>query len=277
MMRTTLAALISCGTALAGAMLPVAVSALSDGTLAVLCLNNQLAFANPHSGSVTMVPLPIPGTAVDMVASGSSEQPLLFVAMRGPSSFQSMVQQFSRAGGKLGYWQISDGYPAGLALDSTRGILYISSLQSTAIYRLNLREKGASPHFVTEIRGASRIGPIAVGPAGDRIYAADVFAGDIYEIPLNTRRSSVLVGNLGEPAALALGRDGKVLYVADTAHHCVWLVPLDRRPATPTRFWSSKEPRGVAVDASRMVWVGDRSAKAVFGIAPSGRQTTIVH
>ncbi len=252
-----------------------AASAISDGRLLILDSNNVLAVAETKSGTVRKVGLRISPQAVDLSAGGRLDENLIFLATRGSTIETSPVVRVSAQGQQLASWRLPDGYPSGVALDYQNRILYVSSLQTGEIFSIKLNEGGSLAHYVAEMSGASRLGPLAVDPATGRIFAADVFSGRIYMLTLSTRRSSVVVAGLGRPSALALGRGGRTLYIADTDRRCVWAVELGANRLRAVAFLTSsaglREPLGVTVDTDQTIWVGDHSTQTVSGFDAGGR------
>jgi sugar lactone lactonase YvrE len=216
---------------------------------------------------------------IDLAANGNLNEGLIFVVSRGKDIATSSIMRYTSTGEIMQRWVLPISYPSGIALDYSRGILYISTLLDVSIYQVGLNDKGGrKPVYIMQVPSATRLGALAVDEAGGRLFVADPFSGTIYAVSLATRQSSLLVSELGEPSALALGPGANVLYVADRAHRCVWAVPLNQGPPHPVRFWSSKElkePLGLVVSSNGRVWIGDSSAKAIFGVTANG-QTVII-
>ncbi len=255
---------------------PIALSSVADDKLVGLDSSSALIFIDLRSRALQLVPIPGFFQVLDLTAAGQPEENLIFVLTRGKGTQLSPIYQLTPQGKVVRQWIVPIAYPSGVVLDYSRRFLYVSTLQDFSIYRIDLNDpKAWRPHYLTQVRGATRLGTLALDIAGNRLFVADVFSGKIYAISLTTLASSQFAANLGEPAALAIAPDGRTLYVADRAHRCIWAVRLNQPAPTPTLFWSSddlREPLGIAVDASGTVWVADKSAKTIFEVARNGQE-----
>jgi len=273
-------ALVLVGGALPAEVQPVGMSPLEGTKLVVIGDNSILTVLDEQTGIVEQNKLQFPQRPVDLAAGGGLAENLIFVALRGSNTQLSPVVQCTPQGKEIRRWNTPYGYPSGIALDYPNKVLYITALQSGEIYRVDLNAKGGgSVQYLTEVPGASRLGALAVDTAGGRLLVAEPFSGTIYEFSLTTRKSAVLVRDLGQPSALAIGRGGKVLYIADETHKCIWAVRLDANPPKASQFWSSKDfrdPVALAVDSHETMWVGDRTAKAVFRRTSDGHEISPV-
>jgi sugar lactone lactonase YvrE len=274
--------LMFCTGVLAAKIRPVALATLTDGRLIELDRSNTLIMIiETQSGfdQRLITTLPKRLAVIDLAANGNLNEGLIFVVSRGKDIATSSIMRYTSTGEIMQRWVLPISYPSGIALDYSRGILYISTLLDVSIYQVGLNDKGGrKPVYIMQVPSATRLGALAVDEAGGRLFVADPFSGTIYAVSLATRQSSLLVSELGEPSALALGPGANVLYVADRAHRCVWAVPLNQGPPHPVRFWSSKElkePLGLVVSSNGRVWIGDSSAKAIFGVTANG-QTVII-
>ena len=265
---------------LLGAIEPVALSAMSDGTILVLTRDNGLYVTDPGGSSVKKTAqLPSGRQPMDLACAGRRSDSLMFVVAKDKSWPTPRVARYDVGGKELGQWKLSSGSPVGVAFDPVKRSLYITESQGAAVYTATLSDKPGATRYLSQVTGAGKLGSIAVDPATGQIFIADVFSGSIQRLVAPSYKSSVLVKGLGTPSALALGQGGRVLYVADSALRCVWSVRLDAAVATATRFWNSgnlKSPMALAVSSTGVIWIGDPVAKALFGITPAGVQSKVL-
>jgi hypothetical protein len=260
---------------------PVSISALADGRIFGLDAAKKLCFIASNTGKIEMISINLdyPYQGFDLATGGSPMEPLIFVATRGAEMPFPPIIQYTAAGQEKRRWQIPVSFPSGLAYDTPRRLLYISTLQDVSIYRVDLNEPvGAKPRFLLQVSGAERLGAMAVDSSGSRLFAADPFSGTVYVISLASGVSSTLASNLGEPTALAVGTGSNLLYVLDQMRRCVWTIRLDQGLQKPVKFWSFPEfrqPAGLTMDASGTVWIGDKSTKALFGRDATGKVVKI--
>jgi sugar lactone lactonase YvrE len=190
---------------------------------------------------------------------------------QGTLAASSPVTQFDARGKELRSWYLPIGYPSGIAFDRVKQVLYVTELLSAEVYTINVLEKGGGPHYLAEVWGAKRAGPVAVDTGTGKIFVADRFTGNVYQMIPPAYRSKLLVGDLGEPSGLAVSPGGQDLYVADHFKRCIWIVRLDEKTAHATKFLAPdlRGPTGVAVDGDGVVWIADESA--VFGVTKQGK------
>ncbi len=194
--------------------------------------------------------------------------------LRGQTRGSSSVVQYTADGKKAGSWNVSTGVPSGVGVNRPQKALYVTALPAS-VYRLDIGGvQAGTMKFVTEVPGANGLGAIAVDPRGEKLYVADPFEGKLFGVSLSSHKTWLVAEDLGEPSALAVGRDGQVLYIADRAKRAILTVRLDAKTPKPVVFWTSKElrePVGLTFDNANTLWVGDHAAKALFGISPDGR------
>ena len=256
---------------------PVALSVLADGNLLIL-FGDHLEIREPTTGKRrTSVAIPGMTQWIDATATGPSDRPGMFLVGRGSKAGGSMIAQYNLQGKEVRSWRLKAGYPSGIAFDPSRQVLYVTELQTPTVHTINLAEKESVARYLAGVRGASRLGSITVGPEG-QLFVADLFSGTIYRLSPPAYRATVLVSDLGEPSAMAVGPGGRILYVSDRSQRCVWSIRLDTATPRPTKFWVNelRSPSSVGVSANGTVWIGDPGAQAVFGVSPEGTMIRVI-
>jgi sugar lactone lactonase YvrE len=250
---------------------PAAISTLSSGQIVVADLHRRLLIIDPQSRK--MQDLPLPFTPTDIAAGGRAEENLIFTVLHGSRPALSAVVQYSTAGRELRRWAVPGGDPAGVAFDYPRRRVYVAALPAS-VYYIDLNDAGGLAKYIAEVPDAHGLGALIVDAGGDQIYVASPFDGKVFGLSVSARKSSVIIDNLGEPSALAVGRSGPVLYVADRTKHSVLAVRLDMKSPRLSTFWSSKQlrmPDGLALDSTNTLWVADGESNALFAISPAGQ------
>src|SRR5271157_3000241 len=252
---------------------PVAISALPSGTLAVLGGRGRLSLIDTNSGRVTLLKDTLGYfSPADMAAVRLGNTDSIFIALYNTVQRQGVLARYSLTGDQIQAWNARAIF-AGVAIDPVRHTVYVGDAVTGEISSLSLDGKSASPSFLVEVSGVTRLGPLAVDTAGQRLFVADVGQGTIYVVDPGSRKSHLLASGMGEPAARSYDGDQQRLYVADASRHCIWQIAMNS-PKPKTSILSSapelREPRGITVDAQHTVWVADHAALAVFKLSPAG-------
>jgi hypothetical protein len=196
---------------------------------------------------------PLVGYVSDMTYGQIGGQTQLFVssafvtsAISTPSLVRGRIQAFTTSGKPLQVWT-TPHIVAGLAFDTATQTIYFTSGDSPEVYSVSVSSK-EGPKFVTEVRGASKLGAVAVDSGRAVLYLSDVDSGSIFSVDLKTNKTATLT-RVGTPQALALASDGSVLMVADSARKQVVSlnVASSKVIANPvTAVGSFKAPSGLA-------------------------------
>jgi DNA-binding beta-propeller fold protein YncE len=267
---------LACGMPVTGAVKnhPIAAAKPANGSLFVVTAEGTVYAINLglKSGSVAgHFSLPVQALPSDMTYGTVNAQPTLFI----PSSYtigsrvNGQVKAYSAAGAESGSWNIAHVI-TGIAIDQSRDTIYFTSGDSPEIYALSTQSKSA-PHFVCEVNGAVHLGAIAVDGAGQKAYVADIDAGTVYAVDLQSHHSEP-IASISKPQAFALSADGSQLFVADAAKKRLVAINLKApqqapRILTPTGLQS---PSGLAwVDATHLA-VTDQQTGAVLVVDLSG-------
>jgi sugar lactone lactonase YvrE len=249
---------------------PIALTVLPDGNLFVLS-PDHFDLGQPL-GSIKRVALPLSIQWIDGTVIGASSNQKIFLIGRGNTQQSSPILQVDAQGKELRRWRLPNGFPAGITADASKEILYVTDLQAPSVYTIRLADKNGIAQFLAEVPRVNRLSAIAIAPTG-HLFVADAFEGKIYRMAPPLYQPTVLASDLGEPSAIAVSPNGRILYVADRSRHCVWSIRLDAANPRPTRFWSDnlRAPSAVGVGANGAVWIGDRVTDAVLGVTPEGR------
>jgi len=143
--------------------------------------------------------------------------------------------------------------PIGLALDQTRGLLYVSEQDTGSIRKINL----VTLDVTTERLGGGGSGAmgIAINPASNTMYIANYAIGQIEFYDIDTQTTTTLTDGI-RPYALALDiANNKLYYTSDGDVNVFDLITL-----VTTLLWTGSSPQGLAVDsAAGVLYVSDSS------------------
>ena len=148
--------------------------------------------------------------------------------------------------------------------------LYFSTGPSGEIYVLDLTADRA-PESVIKLPNIGNLGPIIFSQTRE-LFAADIFAGKVYEINLDSRRISVFQAQLGQVISMALEPSGKILLLVDSANNR--LLTFDIKTHRITRvltFPELTQITTVAFGYDQTLWIGDFRSKAVYVVSPRGQ------
>jgi DNA-binding beta-propeller fold protein YncE len=252
---------------------PVAIAALPSGTLVVLGKRGRLSLIDSNSGRVTLLKDTLGYfSPADMAAARMGNVDSIFVALYDTVGRPGLLAKYSLEGSQLQTWNARATF-AGVAVDPIHQTVYIGDAITGEISSLSMDENSSGPSFLAEVSGVTRLGPLAVDAAGQRLFAADVGEGAIYVVDLRSRKSRRLASGMGEPAALTYDADHQRLFVADASRHCIWQISTNSLKPKVSIFSSApelREPRGITLDAQHSVWVADHAAIQVFKLSPDG-------
>ena len=165
----------------------------------------------------------------------------------------------------------------GVAVDAGARVAYVSNISTAAVYRVAIGQKGPA-RYVGTVKGAERLGVVALDRNRRRLLAADARTGDVYALDLGAG-ASTKVGSLpgSDIRAFAVGPDGRRLYVADSGQEIIWAMDLDApaplRGRPLVRRGALEDPSGLAFDPKGRLWVTDAKARAVFRLSADGART----
>jgi DNA-binding beta-propeller fold protein YncE len=185
------------------------------------------------------------------------------VLVAGTQSGGGIVARYGVTGKLLQTWAFRN-VCSGIDFVASNHSAYVATSDSNEIYQLDLQK--ADITFVSRIPGASKLGPLAFDESKQKIYVADIAAGDIYEYALATKSSKVLIANLSAPTALSFDPDAALLYIADPGRRAIFTVnPRSTKPVA-TQFVSSplKSPYGMALMSNDRLAVADYGANSIF-------------
>lgn len=267
---------------LSRAQSPIAMSALSSGSLVVLGARGSLSIVNTENSEIRRVKQTLGYyNPADMAAAHIGQTDVILVAMYSNYGIaqqsverRGILAEYSTSGEQLRTWPFVGRVFDAIAVDPDHKVAYLGEGLRGQISTLNLDAPTAEIKVLQELPASSRLGALAFDPDQQRLFAADAEQGQIYVIDVKHGTARTLTTSLGEPAALAYDRNGHNLYVADAARRCVWRVAVDDGIPTKALPFSSatglREPRGLAIDSGHNVWVADFGALAVFQLGPKG-------
>jgi sugar lactone lactonase YvrE len=262
---------------------PVAIDALPSGVVAVLGSRGKLSVLRPETGILSSVKESLGYfTPVDMAMARLGQDDFVFITMFTNYSMNvsqtvqrgGRLVQYSLTGQEVRSWPVVGHTFTGIVVDPRSQVMYLGDAVTGEISKLDLNAKDASPEFVVQVYGISRLGPLALDVEGNRLFVGDVGEGRVYSVDLGTRKSTHLVSSLGEPAALTYDSTQHKLYIADAGRHCIWQVQIDQKRSKPVIFSPAveyREPRGVALDAQRNLWVADYGARSILKLSAVGK------
>lgn len=262
---------------------PVAIDALPSGVVIVLGSRGGVSVLRPESGLLSPIKTSLGYfTPVDMAAAHLGENDFVFITMFTNYSMNvsqtvqrgGRLEQYSLTGQDVRSWPVVSHTFTGIVVNPRTQVVYLGDAITGEISKLDLNTNNATPEFVLQVRGISRLGPLALDVERNQLFVGDVGDGGVYSVDLGTRKSTRLISNLGEPAALAYDSAQHRLYIADAGRHCIWQVRVDQRPTKPAIFSDAveyREPRGVAIDAQRNVWVADYGARSILKLSAAGQ------
>jgi len=184
---------------------------------------------------------------------------------------QGRVQAFTTDGKPLRFWSTSH-VVGGLAFDAGSQTLYFTSGDSPDVFAISPLSD-ASPRFVGEVNGATKLGSITIDSARHQFYISDVDQSTVFSMSLSTRHVAT-IGRVGTPSALLMNMSGSQLIVADSARKQVIGLSVGDpnvapHPLTPPR--SFKGPSGLAWEDSSHLIVSDELAGSVTLLDATGK------
>ncbi len=200
----------------------------------------------------------------------------VFVTLRRTGSVALNYLAIYDAGGKMLQEALLSmrGLLSGIAVDTITKTAFVADVWSSSIRRFELGSLDAGSELWLTLKGVEYLGPIAIDPQNRNLYAADVFAGDLYEISLDGSPSPQRIATLlGEPSAIAFDAATRKLYVADATDARIWEIAVDSA-SVESRVFSNDpqldEPRGLAILDGSELWVGDKAARSLFKLSAAG-------
>lgn len=215
--------------------------------------------------------------APDLAAAAHDGGVILCLTLnrRTADDYASFVLQVLPDRRELWTWMPSRGVYVGVAVDSAAGYAYATNSTANEVLRIRLGRK-EEPVLVARINDAERIGPIAVDPAGRRLFVAEIDAGRVYVVPIESRRAvrsairSLPLTEVDEARAVSWSPTAGRLFIADSGRESIWILDPER-PGGVTRLKDKRlhAPAGLTVAPDGTVWVVDERARAAFDIHPS--------
>ena len=252
---------------------PVALSVLPSGAL--LILHDDGAVFSAQQGRPGARPLRQSDArfvAMDMTVYEGVAPASVFITLWQRNN-QAYLLQFTEQGKEARRWALGPGTYVGTAFDPTTNTLFLVNSSQSEIRSLSLKRPGEIPKYVTRVADSDALGPVAVDVRRKHLYVGDAVKGVVFDVDLAKKRTRVLVSSLGEPAALVYDAQADKLYVADAGRKRV-VVGTPSPDAVFTPIVTTQafiEPRGLALDRSRNLWVADAGANKVFLLSASGR------
>lgn len=273
--------------AMAGAspLQPIALAAERSGGVVILDRDGGLYRFDPRSGHTSTVVAKIDGfRQVDLaVTSDGGETAVYITQYRRGSDAASILRlvRYTLDGRRTGLWYaVSQDLFAGVAV---RGeVAYLVGSLTREVTRVTIGGDRARRRFLTGLPGSGRPGPIALDPRSGAIFVGDIGEfgrGAVYRTDVEGSRPARILGELGQPLALAVdpGRDRLLILDAHRGEVRTLALGADRLDPEPwvvLEDW--KEPAGLAVSDSGTVWVGDGGLGTLTEISSEGR-TIAVH
>lgn len=250
---------------------PVAVAMRNDTEAVILQLKGRVSTFNVGRWTPGETLYSVPGDfdATDMSAAswGSRQVVCLVLDSHGSASEKNFILQLVN-GREVWSWLNVKGVYTAVAIDGAEGFVYTSNSTTNGLFRLRLGEEKQTAALMTTFYGASRIGAIAVDPAGQRVFVADYDGGRIYVWEMKSRRTRTIAApELSEIRALAWdGRRGR-LYIAESGSEGIWSVSEDGgKPQLLLRDRRFRQPSGLALAGADALIVADESSGSVFSV-----------
>lgn len=259
---------------------PIAIGMLTDTEAIVLQADGRVAALDVREGVVGTERYRVPPAfdAFDAAAGTFKSGPLMSLTVnRRVSVSSSFVLQVM--GDKREIWVSLPvrGVYSGIAVDSARGVAYVTNSSINAVYRVALGSEKAPVIEIATLARAQRVGALALDPVGQRLFIADTDAALLHVVSLGASRSnrSIPLGSVQEVRAVAWSRRDRRVYLADSAQETVWSLepdaPAPRVQPTfrDTRF---KEPAGLTVATDGTLWMVDEGARSAFQLSIDARR-----
>ena len=253
---------------------PVAVAGLPDAGYYILSAENIVyRYLATNSGLQfsSRFPLNPPGDAIDIAFLHVDQEDSVMVTQWADKLKLGVVNRYSPNGKLINSWK-THHIPTGVEFDAVNRLVYFATVDSHELYKVDLR--GGEPQSVCEIRGAVRLGPIALDVDRQLMYIADN-QGAVFTVDLGSKKVKQLSSSFGLASALLFYRNHKVLYVADTVRRRIYAVDTST-PSLSNRVISQSPelmgPSGITPGWGDALLITDSKSEKVFlaQIGPSG-------
>jgi DNA-binding beta-propeller fold protein YncE len=211
--------------------------------------------------------MPADFTPADMSFLRSETPASLLIA--GMQSGRGAVIRLSLDSKTIASWNFQN-VCSGVDASALGRTAYVATSDSNEVYFLDTKAVRSS--FVTRIPSATKLGPLAFDEEHQRIYAADVANGQIYQYSIGTKTSKVIAARLSTPTALVFDADTKRLFVADPGQRAIFVIDTRASKPAAVRFASEplKAPSGMTLLSNGRVAVADYSSNAIFVYSGTG-------
>src|SRR5580704_7040649 len=138
---------------------PVAISALSSGTIVVLGGRGRLSLIDSNSGTVTLLKDSLGYfSPADMAAVHLGDGDSIFIALyNSVQQQQGVLAKYSLSGAQLQTWSARASF-AGIAIDQVHHTVYIGDAVTGEISSFSADGNSTSPSFLVEVSGVARLG-----------------------------------------------------------------------------------------------------------------------
>lgn len=255
---------------------PVALTVLPSGTLLILEEDGGVKQVQPGQSGIRQLMSSVARTsAMDMTSHDGASPAAVFITVwqRGRLNFQSTLLRLTETGDVTRRWELGPSTYIGVAFNPKSKTLFLVNSTKGEIRSLALNQASDSAKYFHRVSGAEALGPLAIDARRQRLFVGDAVKGMVFEVDLATKRTRVLVRSLGEPAALLYDERADKLYIADAGRKRVVVgTPIPDAAFVPlVTTQTFVEPRGLAQDRVRNLWVADAGANKVFLLSPAGR------
>jgi hypothetical protein len=266
-----LSLLLSLGSIVSAEIRPIALDRV-EGSLYVLNADGSVAALSKDGGEYKRI-LTIPPElqAADIVsAEREGKIELVIVAsMKGPTP-TGRVLKYSLEGQLQQSWTLPFS-PLNADIDPRSNVLYLTAGASGEIFSVDLKQTASVTRLAT-VQDSRLLGPIVFVQATNHLFAADIFTGNLFDIDVGRKQSTLVSQHFGQVTSMSLDPTGRLLYIADSAGRRLLTYSLSNRLLVRSTTYSRLlQITSVASSYEKdKVWVGDRASGAVYIVSPNG-------
>lgn len=252
---------------------PVALSFGGSGDLFVLDASGKVLVLRPSGQTAArrlLATFPGSWQPSDLTVGAPDDRDHIFVVLTQGNL--SQIMQYSTEGQFENSW-FQIGPLSGICTDKSS--VYAASWSTGFVYRQPFSAPPKlSPKPFYRFLNMRSIGSLAWDPVGKVLFAADLQAGSIVALDVESMESRSVGEGLGQITALGFDSDGRKLYVVDSAGRTVWSINTAIKNAKAVKVLKAEEfriPSAIAVGKDGSLWVGDPEAHAVFQFSLKGQ------
>lgn len=189
----------------------------------------------------------------------------------------NIVRQYTAEGRlvrEVGFLTV--GYLSAIAVDPTHRRMWLVNGSTGEIQSVLFDELEPIGTRLTRLVRLGDVGileVLAYDAATDRLFVADSIKGKLYAVSPKSPEPAEVGADLGEPQALAIDDERRLLYLVDAAGRRIWRLDLSNANAELELYLKAREfrsPVGLAVASDGIVWIADPKANRLFAIGPDG-------